>query len=84
MIHFLLFTEYAAANVTNTSIVALHDKKLDIPFQEGRPHLICQYDRGHPFIINVICSKGKILYVDIHGVGDNANLNLRNYIRSLG
>ena len=52
---FLLFTEYAAANVTNTSIVGLHDKSLDLPFQEGRPHLICQYIMGlGGFIFGVV------------------------------
>ena len=81
MIHLLLFTEYAAANVTNTSIVALHDKSLELPFQEGRPHLICQYIMGHPFIINVVCSKGKVLYVDIHVVGDNANCFVTKSLR---
>jgi len=73
--------EYANPIATNTSIETFHDKSLGLPFQEGKPHLICQYIMGHPFIINVVCHRGSVLYIDIYGVGDNAKCFITEHLR---
>ena len=39
-------------------------------FQDGKPHLVCQYIMGHPFLVNVVCREGDVLYFDIYGGGE--------------
>ena len=36
---------------------------------------------GHPFIINVVCHRGSVLYIDIYGVGDNAKCFITEHLR---
>ena len=44
--------------------------------QEGKPHLICQYLIGHPFIINIVCRGGTVMFSDIYDVGSNSTKRL--------
>ena len=36
---------------------------------EEKPHLLCQYISGQPFVVSIICHAGEITYFDIHTDG---------------
>ena len=54
---------------SNPNVNPLHNGNVGYAFQEGMPHLVCQYITGHPFIANVVCREGHVLYSDICGGG---------------
>ena len=77
----IVFTESASPIVSNDPLETFQDKTLGLPFQEGKPHLICQYIVGHPFIINVVCHNGNVLYVDIYGAGEAAKCLITEHLK---
>ena len=77
---FYLFYDYAGSD--NKLVSKSPIKQLEVTgssnyhIQEGKPHLICQYLIGHPFIINIVCRGGTVMFSDIYDVGSNSTKRL--------
>ena len=77
---FYLFYAYAGSD--NKVVSKSPIKQLEVTgssnyhIQEGKPHLICQYLIGHPFIINIVCRGGTVMFSDIYDVGSNSTKRL--------
>ena len=77
---FYQFYDYAGSD--NKVVSKSPMKQLEVTgssnyhIQEGKPHLICQYLIGHPFIINIVCRGGTVMFSDIYDVGSNSTKRL--------
>ena len=50
-------------------------------FEEGKPHVVCQYIAGHQFVISVVCRQGFVFYFDIYGGGEATKSFLTQHLK---